>query len=215
MKVLQPRHVAAEYIDSKQVGLFHLFLNRSFFKGVLSWTNQRLVEKGKDAINEKKLMAYVGIEIAMSIVQLSEIREYWATNMFGGHHDFGKVMSRTDFQCIRGSLKIYPFYDGEVAKKDPLWHSRTMFQHFMKASARIAVPCGVSTLDENTIRCKARTLERTYLKSKPVKYGIRFYAVADWKEGYLHTLWDNGSGNQTGNSPSVRFTQVLILQITN
>ena len=145
----------------------------------------------------------------MSLIRLNDISDYWAKGMFLGHADFMHVMSRDDFESIRGSLKFYPAYDGTLALVDPLWHSRLILEHFMKQCATVAVPRGVSSLDENTIRCKARTSARTFMKSKPTRYGIRLYAVVSWFDGYLHTFWDSGSGNKTGIAPGSAYCRVF------
>lgn len=59
--------------------------------------------------------------------------------------------------------------------------------------------------NENTIRCKGRTAARSYMKAKPVKFGIRLYENVEWKSRYVHTLWDNGSGNKTGIPPGTEY----------
>lgn len=118
-------------------------------------------------------------------------------------------MSRNDFETIRGSLKFNPEYNPDDAMNNPLWHSRQILHHFMVNASNIAVPCGVLSLDENTLRCKSRTQARTYMKSKPTKYGIRFYAIVSWREAYLHTFWDNGSGNKTGFSPGNQYCKLF------
>ena len=84
-----------------------------------------------------------------------------------------------------------------MAVVDPLWYSQIMLHHFMKNAASAGVPKGCSTLDENTTWYKACIGARSYMKSKPVKFGVRFYAVVGWKHAYLHSLWDNGSGNKS------------------
>jgi Transposase IS4 len=122
--------------------------------------------------------------------------------MFLGNDDVKRIMSRDRLTEIRSSLKCYPEHDHAVAVVDPLWHSRIMLHHFMKNAASVAVPKGCSALEENTIRCKARTGARSYMKSKPVKFGIRFYAVVGWKHAYVHSLWDNGSGNKINVPPA-------------
>eukprot|EP00644_Phytophthora_capsici_P013190 jgi/Phyca11/100987/e_gw1.5.1377.1 len=63
--------------------------------------------------------------------------------------------------------------------------------------AAIAVPVWAVSLDENTVRTKARSGAKTYLPSKPDKYGVRFYAVVGWGSLYAYSVWDNGSGNKT------------------
>ena len=47
------------------------------------------------------------------------------------------------------------------------------------------------------------------MKNKPVKFGIRFYALAGWKHTYLHSLWDNGRGNKLKFSPASRYCSVF------
>ena len=118
--------------------------------------------------------------------------------MFTGHKDFSRVMSRDAFETIRAYIKFRSNTDDEhdLASQDPL--CRSLLQHFQKHCAEIAVPYGTSALDENTARTKARTSARSYIKGKPDPYGIRFYAVVGWKNLYLSSIWDNGSGNTSG-----------------
>ncbi len=89
-----------------------------------------------------------------------------------------QYLSRDDFETIRSHLRVYPAsaYSHAVASTDPLWHSRRLMEKFMKNAAKLAVPEGTSAFDENTARTKARTSAKSYIPSKPDKYGIRFYA---------------------------------------
>ena len=123
--------------------------------------------------------------------------------------DISSVMSRNNFKDIRSALKCYPTYDVTVASADPLWHSRNMLNHFMKNCANIAVPHCVTSFDEIRIRCKARTLARTFMKNKPIRYGLTFYALVSWLEPYLFGLFDNRSGNSSGVYPADAFCTVF------
>jgi hypothetical protein len=68
----------------------------------------------------------------------------------------------------------------------------------------------VSTLnDEVTIRKKARARAKSYLPPKPDKYGITMYAVVGWDSLYMHTFWDNSSGNLTTILPLDRYTKLF------
>ncbi|KAF1776665.1 hypothetical protein JG687_00010386 [Phytophthora cactorum] len=84
-------------------------------------------------------------------------------------------MTRTRFQQIRGAWILHPpehpTFDKE---RDPLW--------------QFAVPIGVSSIDEMTVRTKARTRARTFMPSKPDKYGVRFYTAVGWSSLYAHSL---------------------------
>jgi len=44
--------------------------------------------------------AYIGLEMAMALVQLNSIEDYWRNEKFAGHHDFQSVMSQDHFQKI-------------------------------------------------------------------------------------------------------------------
>ena len=116
--------------------------------------------------------------------------------IFLGNYDIQKIMSRNEFEKIRANLCHYPFYDRVVALNDPLWHSRAMMRHFQKNCATIAVPIGVSSLDEATIRSKGRNRAITYIANKPERFGFRFYDVVGWNKTYTHSFWDNGAGNR-------------------
>lgn len=131
--------------------MFNLFLTKSFIECLCTWTNQEILHKGKYRATYSQLLAYIGLEISMSINQLNDIHDYWSSKMFLGNTDFQKVMSRDLFKNIRYSLKFYTEYDHSIAVMDTLWHSRIILIHFMKNSSSVAVPDGCSVLDENTI----------------------------------------------------------------
>jgi hypothetical protein len=133
------------FLSNKEKGLFHLIFSTKFFDACLKWTNDELLKKGESKVSKEKFMAFVGLEIAMSLVPLNKIHQYWENKKFSGHQDFKDVMSRNDFQLIRGATKFHPpEYDNELASKDPLWHSRVMLKHYQKNSASHAVPAGSS-----------------------------------------------------------------------
>ena len=92
---------------------------------------------------------------------------------------------------------------------DLLWHSHKMIEHFQKKSASVAVPCGVSAIDENTAATKAHTLAKTYMPSKPDKYGIHFYAVVGYTRKYMSSIFNNKSGNTPGEPTPAAYCQVF------
>ena len=84
-----------------------------------------MANAGSKEINEKQMLAYIGLELAMSIVQLNTIKHYWATEPFLGCVDFQNVMSRDEFLSIRYHVKFVPqshTNNSELATVDPLWH---------------------------------------------------------------------------------------------
>jgi hypothetical protein len=176
LAILQPNRVkgAWENEDSRESSLFHLFLGRSLFNYILTWTNTELTKRGKKTISIEKLLAYVGLKIAMSLVQIGNIKQYWETKHFSGHGDFCDTMSRDEFQEICAAIQFHPpdIYDEDTKERDPLYHSRCIFDHFQKQCALVTVPCGTSALDENSVRTSAHTKAKQYMENKPIKFAI-------------------------------------------
>ena len=127
--------------------------------------------------------------------------------MFLHQQDFTKVMSRDSFKKIRANVYLHDpeFYNHDIASNDPLHHSRNLLSHFLRNSAKIAVPIGTSALDENSARTKARTRAISYNPEKPDKFAIRFYAVVSSYGTYLHSMMDNRTGNTTPESAPVAY----------
>jgi hypothetical protein len=116
------------------------------------WTNQKLASKGKKKVTQEQFLAYIGLEIAMSFVKLNQVKYDWTEKMFVQQKDSQSLMPRTLFQEIRGSLMLHnpSMYDHNIACADPLHHSRNLLGHFLRNSAKVAVPVGTRALDENS-----------------------------------------------------------------
>ena len=97
-----------------------------------------------------ELEAYIGLELAMSIVKIGNVKGYWGKARFSGHGDFPDTMSQDDFQKIHASIQFHPplHESKEKSNDDPLWHSCSLLNHFQLNCANIAVPLGSSALDE-------------------------------------------------------------------
>ena len=120
-------------------------------------------------------------------------------------------MSQKRFRQIRGNLVVSP--PERIDEKtnipatylDPLFYGRSIFNHFCKNSASIAVPTGAAAYDENSKRTKARTAAKQYMPNKPTKYALRFYATVFSKYHYCFSIFDNGRGNKSGINISSRY----------
>ena len=206
LSILQPKRAKRAFqSDDREKQCFHLFIGQSFFEASHSWTNDNLITRGKKSIPFEMFLAYVGLEIAMSLLQIGSIKQYWETVRFSGHGDFCNTMSHNDFQTIHGAIKFHPpnAYNEDLASKDPLWHSHHILEHFQRQCASVAVPCATLALDENSCRTSAWTKAKSYMPMKPIKYGIRFYVIVSTRELYCHSLWDNGSRNELDLTPGM------------
>ena len=153
----------------------------------------------------------MGLEIGLSVIHFNKLTDCWSTNAFKGHKDFKRAFSRSRFLEIRASIKFHAKgeFTSDYKVQDPLWHSRNLLTEFQRNCQKAAVPLFASTLDENSCLTKARTKAKIYLPPKPDKYAIRFYCVVDWKHCYLHSVFDNGSGNSEPDSSAERYLNIF------
>ena len=122
-------------------------------------------------------------------------------------------MVRDRFKEIRGSLSLHMEFDAQEshdrASCDPLYHSRSFLNNFIRRIVSVAVPLGSSVFDEATMGTKARTRALTYIPNKPEKYGIRFYALLGHKYQYIFSLFDNSSGHSNTIPPALRYVDLF------
>jgi hypothetical protein len=167
------------------LGLVNQFLDKTVLGAIRTWTNDVLRVHGKAKACENEFNAYLGLEIAMSLVKFSRMKDYWSSKLFLGmslvkfnrmkdywsnklfylgSSDFADTMSRDRFLMIRSAIVLRPptAYQHKVVTSDPLWHCRPVLVHFQKNCTSVATPVKVSALDENAIRCSARSSAVSY-----------------------------------------------------
>ncbi|KAE8966713.1 hypothetical protein PR001_g28316, partial [Phytophthora rubi] len=169
LHIIRDREVSLAYKERGKLGLFSLFFTREYRDSLRRWTNEILKDKGKDEATLFEIVAYIGLEIAMSIIPLTEIKELWSQKLFLGQLDFTKTMARNRFESIRARFQVHAPGSVPVVRReqDPLWHSRRLLAQLQQKFASIAVPVGAISLDEITVRTKARSSAKTFMPSKP------------------------------------------------
>jgi hypothetical protein len=82
--ILQQSRVEQAFEREGDMGLFNLFITVDFINCIWQWTQENLSSSATITIEE--IHAYIGLELAMSLVQPNSISDYWAKNrMFSGH----------------------------------------------------------------------------------------------------------------------------------
>lgn len=118
-------------------------------------------------------------------------------------------MARDTYFKIRSLFRLYELYNKNVAVQDPPWHGSHYSEHFTQNVAFVAVLVRFSLLNENIVRCKSCAKALSYIKFKPVKCDLQFYAVVRSSHTYLHSELDNGSWNTTGTIIIPRYTTIF------
>ena len=93
LKVLQRVRCMKKLKTQDYSGLVSLFFGDKMIDTIWKFTNVRLIQKGYKKTTKKMFRAYIGLEMAMSIVHFNNIKSYWRTGVFVGHEDFKSTMS--------------------------------------------------------------------------------------------------------------------------
>ena len=182
----------------KPLDFLFLLLGNDIFHLIATETNRYAQQQGvaEFEVSQAEIAAFVGMVIAMGIVNLPKIHDYWSTNPILRHPWFSSVMSRNHFFAIQQSLH---FNDNTILKGkddpayDKLQKMRAIIDRVQKSfPEHYGLTANVS-IDEQMIGTKGRLSFLQYLPKKPKKWGIKLWVLADASNGYV-TAFDVYTG---------------------
>ena len=147
-------------------------------------------------------MAFIGMNIAMGIVSLPKLDQYWSTDPILSHPWFRTIMSRDRFREI---LRYIHVVDNTQApsRSDPnydkLWKVRPLITALEKNYRELYSPHQQLSIDESMIGTKCRLSFIQYMPAKPVKWGVKVWVLCDSVNGYICTF-DVYTGKDTSGS---------------
>ena len=137
----------------------------------------------------EELKAFFGLNIAMGIVKLPEAVMYWQQKWLTNVPSFCQVMSRNRFFQILRYLHVsddsaivpagQPGYD-KLHKIKPLL--QLLFPNFERA---YDLHKNIS-IDECMIPWRGRLSFRQFIASKPIRFGIKVWVLADSESKYIY-----------------------------
>ncbi|XP_047370484.1 piggyBac transposable element-derived protein 4-like [Vespa velutina] len=170
--------------------LYELFVTDSIILLMVQQTNKYAMEIGTDKKHQTswipvsigEMKAFLGILLIMGVVQMPDIRFYWAENSMYGNE---RSMKRDRFLSI---LKDLHFADNETCTlEDPLYKIRN-FMKYMLSTFKNTVKLGKTVvIDESMILWRGRLRFRRYVKGKRHKYRIKLYKLC-LPNGYTYDL---------------------------
>jgi hypothetical protein len=141
------------------------------------------------AFTRKDILGYISLNIAMGIVDLPEIADYWTKEPMLQSPWFPSVMSLKKFQAIsRFSL----FSDNSAAPSrddptyDPLCKVRLVIEAIQHQAQKAYTPGEHINVDESMIGTKGRLSFLQYMPKKPTKWGIKVWVCSELKTGYIY-----------------------------
>ena len=175
--------IAAKELETPLDYLF-LMLGVDIFQFIAMETNRYANQQGVGdfEVSSVERAAFVGLNIAMGIVSLPKIHDYWSTNPILRHPWFSSVMARNRFFAIQRYLHFNenmvisrrddPVHD-KLGKVCPILDRvRKTFPENYSLTANVSI-------DEQMIGTKGRLSFLQYLPKKPKKWGIKLWVLAD------------------------------------
>nr|XP_033331114.1 piggyBac transposable element-derived protein 4-like [Megalopta genalis] len=176
--------------------IYELFVTDSIILLMVQQTNKYAIQIGTDNKTKKhqsswtpvsigEMKAFLGILLIMGVVQMPDIRLYWAENSIYGNDRIKRIMKRDRFLSI---LKHLHFADNETCRvEDPLYKIRDFMKEILLAFKSTVTPGKTVVIDESMILWRGRLRFRQYIKGKRHKYGIKLYKLC-LPNGYTYGL---------------------------
>ena len=150
-------------------------------------TNLYAQQKGRNFIvDNNELKTFLGINYIMAINKLSAIVEYWRVDNLIGNNVFQNTMIQNRFCEILQNLHFAgnTYYD----KTDRGFKIRQVVDHLNKKFGEVLSNNKEQSIDEHMVKFKGRSDMKQCIKSKPIKWGFKFWFRCSSKTGYLYQL---------------------------
>ena len=176
-------------LTAKPIDFFLQLFPIAMFQLIVTESMRYARQKGSEFVTTlEEIKAYMGMLYVMGIVQLPAYRDIWSRNKYLNQPTLAKVMSRNRYE------KITRFFHVNDSTTNPPRNARghdvlhkirpfiesakTLFPMFYAPHKNVAV-------DEAMVKFKGRCSFLQYVPSKPCKWGLKAWALADSESYYL------------------------------
>ena len=182
---------------AKAIDYFQLFYGNELLLKILEWTNlnadKKLPAKGWDAeqwhfISLEELQAYFGVMlISNSLLMTPRSQRYFISDngKWIYHTHIRKIFSQHRFRDIQSYIHFCnPNITHDEMMNDRLYAVRPIIEHLQAEFKEVFCPNREISVDESMIPFKGHLSWVQRMPQKPVKVGIKLFAVADAHTGY-------------------------------
>ena len=134
-------------------------------------------------VSVEEMKGFIAVILNMGIIQLNNLKDYWATDCTTNLPFIRSVFSRDRFFQIFGALHV-----GELDGTTKRSKIQPLLDQLRPAIESAYTPGQEIALDESVISFRGRVSFRQYLKGKPNPWGIKAFALADSKSGYMYKI---------------------------
>eukprot|EP00117_Sycon_ciliatum_P013188 scpid78025/ scgid4574/ PiggyBac transposable element-derived protein 4 len=127
---------------------------------------------------------FIGLLSYMGIVRLPRIQHYWSTAPpLHGTWARAMISTRTRFQALLSFLRVVDHTLED--RSDKLHKVRYLCDHICTTSCQLFQPSRNIAIDERMVKTKARFSYKQCIRNKPVKFGVKVFALCDSDSSYL------------------------------
>ena len=182
--------------SASPLNYFQLFMTLSVWKHIMETTNtyarvhlgmlpprRRSIFRNWRDITLTEIRAFVGVILQMGLVQLSDIKDYWATHFTLNLPFFRSVFSRDRFLQIFWMIHV-----GDAASTNKRSKIQPFLDLLVPLFQRHLTPSRQLSIDESMIAFRGRVGFRQYIRGKPQPWGIKAYVLSESSTGYMYNL---------------------------
>lgn len=170
---------------------FILFITEDIVNSICQNTNKYLndLNLGHQNITKNEIYAFISILLASGKNRSRKIpfSELWKINSLCRHHYATAAISRKRFSFI---FSLIRFDDKSTRPQriedtgDKMEAIKSIYQNVNDNCKKYLLPLHI-TVDERLATFRGKCPFRVYMRSKPGRYGIKIWTVADAKTGYI------------------------------
>ena len=177
------------------------FLGDDFLQMIVTGTNtyadhkiQKLRQTGRlspgsrwhkwKPVSMEEMRAVMAIIINMGIMSIPDLEAYWKTSWECYIQFFHDVMGRNRFQEIFWNLHI-PQPATSTLRVDKV---SLLLDHIRSRSQAAFYPGREVSVDETMVGFRGRVSFKQYCPKKPIKYGLKFFVLADSSTGFVYNF---------------------------
>ena len=164
--------------------------------------------------NSEEMKTFLGLVIAMGLVQQLTIGDYWSHDEVVSTPFFPAIMPRNRFLAIMSCLHLNNNSNQlprDDANYDPIFKLRPVYDHLKSKFLATFTPGENLALDEATIAWRGNLSFRVYNPDKPTRFGIKMYEICDSNNGYCSNFEMYMGKNRSISSKGATYDLVMRL----
>ncbi|XP_063628187.1 piggyBac transposable element-derived protein 4-like [Cydia splendana] len=159
--------------------------------------------------DKEEMHTFFAILLAMGLVKVPHIGDYWSKNKLYRNEYISSLMSRDRFLAL---LKYWHFSDDSNSENDKIHKFREVYTMLMTQFKDVLKPGKVLVVDESMVPWRGRLHFRQYIKNKSHRYGVKLYKVCT-PEGYTLNVIVYTGKNEGENQREMNHGQNVVMKL--